>query len=139
MCVSEAIKILTYCSQTMNTYCMYMGSQGVYSYTFEYMKKEQCLVCCDAASTKSLNISSFITLQELINLLQENPEFQLKKPSITTEQTSLYMQNPPSLELALRKNLIRPIGELIENHDILTVTDPMLYEISLSIQIHFIN
>jgi ubiquitin-activating enzyme E1 C len=137
MCVSEAVKILTFCSQTMNTYCMYMGSQGIYSYTFEYLRKDNCIVCSDAADTKSLTLSAGMTLQEFIELLQQDAQFQLKKPSITSDTNSLYMQNPPSLEKALRHNLDKPLGELIENDDILTVTDPMLFEISLSIQIHF--
>merc|ERR1719162_559577 len=30
-CVNETVKLLTYCSQTLNTYTMYNGSQGIYS------------------------------------------------------------------------------------------------------------
>jgi hypothetical protein len=39
-------------------------------------------------------------------MLAEDVNTQLKQPSIIGEQTSLYMQRPPSLEKALRKNLV---------------------------------
>ena len=32
-CVNEAIKYITFCSQNLNSYMMYMGSQGVHSHT----------------------------------------------------------------------------------------------------------
>jgi ribosomal protein S27E len=37
--VNEAIKLLTYGSQTLNTYYMYMGGQGLYASVFEYGRK----------------------------------------------------------------------------------------------------
>lgn len=41
-CVNECIKLLSFYSQSLNTYMMYMGSQGVYSHTFVYEQKEDC-------------------------------------------------------------------------------------------------
>merc|ERR1719510_711778 len=43
--VAEAIKISTYCGPVLNNYMMYMGQTGVYTHTFEYEKKESCMVC----------------------------------------------------------------------------------------------
>lgn len=40
-CVLEAIKLLSYASQTLNSYMMYMGSEGVYSHTFVYERKDE--------------------------------------------------------------------------------------------------
>ena len=48
-CVNEALKLLTFCGQTLNTYFMYMGSQGLYSPTFEYGRKDSCIVCSSAS------------------------------------------------------------------------------------------
>ena len=47
---------------------------------------------------------------------------QLKKPSIVAEEASLYMQKPPSLEVALRKNLDIPLSELIESGEVVYLT-----------------
>jgi len=136
-CVLEALKVITFCSQTMNTYFMYMGAQGVYSYTFEYSKKDFCIVCSDEAAVRPMTMSSTITLAELIEKLQSDSTLQLKKPSITADNRSLYMQKPTSLELILRPNLEKSLHELIQSGEVLTVTDPTLFEISLSIQINF--
>ena len=44
-CVNECVKLLSFASQTLNTYMMYMGAEGVYSHTFVYERKEECPVC----------------------------------------------------------------------------------------------
>ena len=132
-CVCEALKVLTFCGQSLNTYFMYMGSQGLYTPTFDYGRKENCIVC--ASATKQLTLSRSTPLKELIQLLCDDISLQLKKPSIVGETTTLYMQSPPSLEAATRKNLELSLGELITSGEVLTVTDPMLREISLSVQI----
>lgn len=136
-CVNEAFKLLTFASQTMNTYYMYMGSQEIYSNTFEYGQNDKCLVCSDSARARQLSVSKNMLLSELIEFLNNDPSYQMKKPSIVGPTISLYMQKPPSLELATRPNLSRPLIELISSGDILTVTDPMLIDMSLGLQIEF--
>ena len=137
VCVNEAIKLLTYGSQTVNNYFLYIGGEGLYSPTYFYDKSETCAVCCDDAATRTITFSRDQTLQELIEKLSEMPSLQLKKPSLIGKSTSLYMQKPPSLEKALRVNLTKSLGELLENGEVLTVTDPTLRDVSLSIQVNF--
>ena len=48
-CVNECLKLVTYGSQTLNTYMMYMGNEGVYSHTFVYEQKPDCPVCTGAS------------------------------------------------------------------------------------------
>eukprot|EP00111_Clytia_hemisphaerica_P008357 TCONS_00024397-protein len=45
MCVTEVFKAITCCYKTMENYTVFNDSQGVYTYTFEAEKKEDCPVC----------------------------------------------------------------------------------------------
>lgn len=137
VCVNEALKLLTFCGQTVNNYYMYMGALGLYSPTFTYERKDDCCVCCDQATTRTMTVSAQSTLADLIARLQLEPSLQLKKPSIVGESTTLYMVRPPSLELALRGNLSKPLGDLLQSGEVITVTDPMLSDVSLSFAIQF--
>ena len=49
---------------------------------------------------------------------------QLKKPSIRTEEKSLYYSSPASLEEKTRPNLTRELGELIADGEEIAVSDP---------------
>merc|ERR1711988_1596242 len=79
--VSEALKVSTYCGPVLNNYMMYMGQTGVYTHTFPYEKKEDCMVCGGAKLTVKSPKTS--TLQELIDALGSNPTYQLSRPSIS--------------------------------------------------------
>lgn len=136
-CANEALKLLTFSSQTINTYYMYMGSDGIYSNTFEYGRKDDCIVCSDDAVTKNIQINPNMLLKDFIDDLCANPSYQLKKPSLVGQSISLYMQSPPSLEAVLRPNLDRPLSDIINDGEIVTITDPMLCSLSLSLQINF--
>lgn len=136
-CVNEAIKLLTFCGQTLNTYFMYMGSQGLYSPTFQYGRKETCIVC--AAEKLLMTFSRETLLKDFLQTLCDDISLQLKKPSVVGETQTLYMQAPPSLEAALRKNLEIPLGDLVQDGETLMVTDPMLSDVSLSIVVQFDN
>jgi NEDD8-activating enzyme E1 len=76
-CCNEALKLVTMANPCLgipgcNNYMMYTGDEGVYTYTFEHMKKADCPVC--GALAKKLNISPSITLEELIESFAERPE-----------------------------------------------------------------
>lgn len=133
-CVGEAVKLLTFCSQTLNTYMMYMGGEGVYSHTFVYERKPDCAV--SGQKTHKIELSKEATLNELIQLLKEG-SLRLGMPSMTTTDKTLYMQKPPALEKATRKNLDKPVSSLIDAGEHIVVTDPLLQSINLSIAISF--
>eukprot|EP00568_Trieres_chinensis_P012136 CAMPEP_0183300890 /NCGR_PEP_ID=MMETSP0160_2-20130417/7163_1 /TAXON_ID=2839 ORGANISM="Odontella Sinensis, Strain Grunow 1884" /NCGR_SAMPLE_ID=MMETSP0160_2 /ASSEMBLY_ACC=CAM_ASM_000250 /LENGTH=477 /DNA_ID=CAMNT_0025463389 /DNA_START=274 /DNA_END=1707 /DNA_ORIENTATION=- len=135
-CVNETIKLLTFCSQTLNTYMMYMGSAGVYSHTFVYEPKDDCIVC--KAAKKKMQIPRKMSLNQLIQNLMDG-ELRLKGPSISSPGKTLYMQRPPSLEKATRPNLDKALSALIENGEELTVTDEKLPNLNLTLTIVFVD
>jgi ubiquitin-activating enzyme E1 C len=134
-CVNEALKILTFCSQTLNTYMMYMGSNGVYSHTFVYERKEDCPVC--TSTVRKMIVRPQQSLNQLIQELKDG-DLRLKSPSLTSGSgKTLYMPKPPALEQATRPNLDKAISTLISSGEELTVTDPMLESINLTLCIIF--
>jgi NEDD8-activating enzyme E1 len=134
-CVSEAVKLLTFCSQTLNTYMMYMGSEGVYSHTFVYERKEECPVC--TTTIHKLTMSATDTLTQLIQTLRDG-ELRLQSPSMTSGSgKTLYMQKPPALEKATRPNLDKPLSSMIASGENITVTDPVLQNINVSLSVTF--
>jgi NEDD8-activating enzyme E1 len=76
-CCNEAFKIATSSNKFMGmpdglNYMMYTGDEGVYTYTFEHMKKPDCPVCGNLA--KNLEVDPKLTLEEFIATLAERPE-----------------------------------------------------------------
>jgi len=134
VCVNEAMKVLSFCSQSLNTYMMYMGSEGIYSHTFVYEQKETCPVC--TIHTHQLSLPSTTTLNTLLQQLCDG-EFRLKVPSITSSSKTLYMRSPAVLEKATRGNLDKPLKELMMSGEELVVTDPVFHETSLSLVVTF--
>jgi ubiquitin-activating enzyme E1 C len=133
-CVHEAIKVISFCSQSLNTYMMYMGSTGIYSHTFVYEKKEDCPVC--STTIRRMTVSPTMSLNELLQALKEG-ELRLKSPSVTTGEKTLYMQRPPALEQATRPNLDRQLSSMIDSGDELIVTDPIFPGTSVALSIIF--
>ena len=134
-CVSETLKLLTFMSQNLNTYMMYMGSEGVYSHTFVYERKEDCPVC--TATVRKMTLGKEVTLNQLIQQLCEG-DLRLKEPSLTTSSKTLYMQKPPALEKATRVNLDKPVSSLVESGEEIAVTDPVLQSINLGLNVTFV-
>lgn len=66
-CANEAFKVTTSCSLYLNNYMMYMGGTGIYTYTFEYEKKEDCPVCGSGVFKYKMDPES--TLEALIERL----------------------------------------------------------------------
>ena len=51
---------------------MLIGTEGVYSYTFEHEKREDCPVC--GGEALELSLSSDITVEQLIDMLVEKQD-----------------------------------------------------------------
>ena len=137
-CVNETVKLLTFCSQTLNTYMMYMGSSGVYSHTFVYEKKDECPVC--SASVRKMQVSPKMTLNELLQTLCDG-DLRLQAPSVTAAASgkTLYMQRPPVLQKITKPNLDKKLIDLIQDGEELTITDPMFPGTSLGLSVFFEN
>ncbi|GAA5816642.1 hypothetical protein MFLAVUS_010172 [Mucor flavus] len=123
-CCNEAYKLATFIAPYLNNYMMYTGNSGIYTYTFELEKKPACPVCGSESSTVELDPN--MTVSELIEWLAEKPDAQLKRPSLRTATTSIYMQAPKVLEEATRPNLTKLISELVQEGEFITVTDAAL-------------
>jgi ubiquitin-activating enzyme E1 C len=137
-CCNEAFKIATSSNPPLGleeNYMMYSGNEGIYTYTFKHEKKDDCPVCGNAA--RNLDIDPNWTLQELIESMAVRPEAQLKKPSIRSEKTTLFMQSPESLMLKTRPNLEKEIGELLENGEEIAVSDPSLGSVNFKFRLRF--
>ena len=122
-CVNEAFKILSFASQSLDTYWMYNGTQGIFSYTFRYEKREGCPVC-DQKEIKYI-INPKQTLQTFIDQLISDSSLQLTKPSIRKPGISLYIQHPEYLRKATKKNLLKKIEELLKHGEIISIIDPV--------------
>lgn len=134
-CVNEAIKYITFCSQNLNTYMMYMGAQSVHSHSFAYEQKEDCPVC--TSTIRKMSLSKTTSLNELIQDLMDGA-LRLSAPSLVSASgKSLYMQKPPALEQATRPNLDKALSTLIENGEEVSVTDPLLESINVTLAISF--
>lgn len=68
-CCNEAFKIATSSAAYLNNYFMLIGTEGVYSYTFEHEKREDCPVCGGAAL--EISIEREYTVEQLIEKLTE--------------------------------------------------------------------
>lgn len=133
-CCNEAFKIATSCNPYLENYMMYTGDDGIYTYTFNHERKDDCPVCGNLA--KTLEVDPKMTLQGFIDSLAERAEAQLKKPTLRTEQTSLYYQSPPSLMEKTRPNLIKELSELISDGEEIAVSDPA-FQINFKFKLMF--
>lgn len=74
-CCNEAFKIATSSAAYLNNYFMLIGTDGVYSYTFEHEKRDDCPVC--GGEALELLISSELTVEQLIDMLVEKQDMQV--------------------------------------------------------------
>uniref|UniRef100_A0A0S1MIX8 NEDD8-activating enzyme E1 catalytic subunit n=1 Tax=Phakopsora pachyrhizi TaxID=170000 RepID=A0A0S1MIX8_PHAPC len=114
-CCNEAFKIATNSAPFLQNYMMYTGNDSVYTFTFKHERKPDCQVCGDSDKDPiRLDVSKSSTLEELIDLLIESPNFQLKHPSISRakDREPIYFQNPEQLRLLTELNLEKSLEEL---------------------------
>ena len=77
-CCNEAFKIATSSAAYLNNYFMLIGTDGVYSYTFEHEKRDDCPVCGNEALEMTINGES--TVEQLIDLLVEKQDMYVTFP-----------------------------------------------------------
>ncbi|GAA5948787.1 hypothetical protein JCM21900_005299 [Sporobolomyces salmonicolor] len=133
-CCNEAFKIATSTNPYLNNYMMYTGNESIYTYTFEHQRKPECPVCGGEKVTVTQNKDSL--LQDLIDMLLEKQDLQIRRPSLSLAGKNLYLQAPPQLEAATRPNLEKTLAELMQSGDVLTVTDAGL-PFSLDLVVEF--
>jgi NEDD8-activating enzyme E1 len=142
-CANEAFKYVSGAATSIDNFMMVNQGPGVYTHTFDYRRKPDCPVCSAADHIATVDIEPSATLGELIESLAANPSLQLSRPSLRHAATSksLYMQAPPSLELATRANLKQPLSALLGTDEIqhdIDYTDPSLSRVSNVLRIRFI-
>ena len=138
-CCNEAFKIATSSAKFLgnpgeNNYMQYTGDAGIYTFTFEHQKKDDCPVCGD--EPKDLQVNPESTLGELVESFAERPESQLKKPNMRTEQKTLYYSTPESLRQQTESNLKKKLKELLTDGEQMVVSDPA-FDINFSYRIRF--
>ena len=69
-CCNEAFKIATSSAAYLNNYFMLIGTDGVYSYTFEHEKRPECPVC--GGEALDMRIDKDLTVEQLIENLVES-------------------------------------------------------------------
>lgn len=128
-CALEVFKLATSCYDSMANYLNFNDLDGIYTYTYEAEKSENCLACSNTPQPLPIEDPNTTTLEDVIKLLCDSPRFQLKSPALTTvmkdgKRRTLYMSGVKSIEEATRKNLTQSLGELgLHDGQQLTVTD----------------
>jgi ubiquitin-activating enzyme E1 C len=154
-CCNEAFKIATSSAAYLNNYFMLISTEGVYSYTFEHERRPNCPVC--GGETLDVEVPKNWTVEQLIDMLVEKQDMsvflssllaiclthgtsllrQIKKPSLRTLTTNIYLQAPPQLELATRPNLEKLVSDMVSEGGEVTVTSTSL-PFSLSLRILYV-
>ncbi|THH10786.1 hypothetical protein EW145_g1079 [Phellinidium pouzarii] len=139
-CCNEAFKIATSSSSYLDNYFMYIGTDGVYSYTFKHEQREDCPVC--GGRSVLFEVDKEWTVNDLIDALLERPDIQVKKPSLAAirkdgSTVNMYLQGPKSLEEATRPNLEKKVSDFVGDGEGIIVTATSL-PLSLDLVIKYI-
>uniref|UniRef100_A0AAQ5ZAF0 NEDD8-activating enzyme E1 catalytic subunit n=1 Tax=Amphiprion ocellaris TaxID=80972 RepID=A0AAQ5ZAF0_AMPOC len=113
-CATEVFKIATSAYIPLNNYLVFNDVDGLYTYTFEAERKENCSACSQVP--QDLQFPPSAKLQEILEYLTENASLQMKSPAITTtlegKNKTLYLQSVKSIEERTRPNLCKTLKEL---------------------------
>ena len=113
VCATEAFKIVTSCAPYLKNYMIFNDSEGIYTYTYEAEKKDDCIVCSN--TTKTIRFQPNDKLEDVFELLLN--EYQMKGPGIVTvtpegKTRTLYMKSVASIEEMTRPNLKKTLKDL---------------------------
>ena len=120
----------------------YSGTEGVYTYTFEYQQRPECPVC--GGEVTEMEEAGDQTLEDFIEKLKARPSVyariqiylmrktltvshsQLKNPALSINGKPLYWPAPADIEASTRDNLQKKLSELFTGAEDVTVTDKAL-------------
>lgn len=125
-CATEAFKLATTCFTTLNNYMIFSDVDGVYTYTYEAERKDDCLTCSRVPITVKCNRED--KLQDVRDRLMT--EYQLKDPGLSTiapetgKNRTLFMSKPDMLMEKTKPHLRMSLKELdLRNNQSIFVTD----------------
>jgi len=124
LCVSEALKVLTWSSFGLNNYFMYMGQDGIYSRTFDYQKNPQCPVC--GSEPMMYKLDGTTTFELLYTKLCNDEVLKLKGPSVSTDGDKTLFMAGKALRAMYEENFPKMIKDLFSDGTVLRVTDRVL-------------
>ncbi|XP_060095499.1 NEDD8-activating enzyme E1 catalytic subunit isoform X1 [Heteronotia binoei] len=114
ICATEVFKIATSAYIPLNNYLVFNDVDGLYTYTFEAERKENCLACSQLP--QNIEFSPSAKLQEVLDYLTNSASLQMKSPAITAtvygRNKTLYLQSVTSIEERTRPNLSKTLKEL---------------------------
>ncbi|XP_062519638.1 NEDD8-activating enzyme E1 catalytic subunit-like [Corticium candelabrum] len=125
-CANEVFKIATSCCLPLNNYMVFNDAEGIYTYSYEAERKEDCLAC--SSKPQLLRFHDSVTLQDVVTYLTDSAAYQMRAPGITAmvsgKSKTLYMQSVESIRQATKDNLKKSLKELgIEDGHELVVAD----------------
>uniref|UniRef100_A0A4W6FE28 NEDD8-activating enzyme E1 catalytic subunit n=1 Tax=Lates calcarifer TaxID=8187 RepID=A0A4W6FE28_LATCA len=113
-CATEVFKIASSAYIPLNNYMVFNDVDGLYTYTFEAERKENCSACSQVPL--DLRFAPSSKLQEVLDYLTESASLQMKSPAITAtvegKNKTLYLQSVASIEQRTRPNLSKTLKEL---------------------------
>jgi ubiquitin-activating enzyme E1 C len=71
-CCTEAFKIATSSAAFLNNYFMLIGTDGIYSFTFEHEQRKECPVC--GKESVDMTLSPDMTVEQFIDMLVEKQD-----------------------------------------------------------------
>ncbi|PNF26642.1 NEDD8-activating enzyme E1 catalytic subunit [Cryptotermes secundus] len=126
-CATEVFKLATSCCVPLDNYMVFNDVDGIYTYTYQAERKEDCLACSQVPTTVDIP-GPEAKLEDLITVLCESPKFLMKSPGLTAtidgKNRTLYMPTVASIEEKTRVNLKKSLNELgLEDGSQLMVAD----------------
>jgi len=133
MCTNECLKLVTGCSLSLDNYCMYNGTEGVFSHTF---KAEKLPWTVTSMKPLKMTCDPKETLEQFRERLCDNSLMRLKNPGIRKPGNTIYMPFPQVIEQECRPSLKKTMAELFAEGDLIYVTDKQLVN-PLNLKISF--
>lgn len=113
-CVTEAFKLASSCCNPLNNYMVFNDTDGLYTYTYEAERKDDCIACSQVP--QALSFKQDAVLQDLVDHLKNNVSLQMKEPGITAtingKNKTLYMPSVEAIKKKTKENLPKRLSEL---------------------------